>query len=273
MSVRVMSMVFERYPNGGGEMLLALALADHSHDDGTHIYPSIAQLAAKTRQSERSVQYQLRKMEESGWLILMNSGNGGRNQRREYSINPAWLKGAEIAPIVTPVKGAIHDIKGATGDLKGAIDDKKGCNGLHPHITIIEPSITIKESSADPKAQAVPAIAEESDPVFFRFPLNDRTEYELTQSQVEQFASLYPAVDIVSHLRACLGWNIANPSRRKTRSGILNHINTWLADKQNKAPAQAARSATPAHRNDRSGAVAAIFGSDEPQEKEFIDVN
>ena len=34
MSVKVMTAVFERYPNGGGEMLLALALADHASDDG-----------------------------------------------------------------------------------------------------------------------------------------------------------------------------------------------------------------------------------------------
>ena len=33
MSVRIMSKVWELYPNGGGEMLLALALADHAHDD------------------------------------------------------------------------------------------------------------------------------------------------------------------------------------------------------------------------------------------------
>jgi len=71
-------MVFDRYPNGGGEMLLALALADHAHDDGTHIFPSIARLAEKTRQSERSVQYQLRRMEQSGWLVLVNAGIGGR---------------------------------------------------------------------------------------------------------------------------------------------------------------------------------------------------
>ncbi|MBH1529907.1 hypothetical protein I5T99_12670 [Stenotrophomonas maltophilia] len=45
MSARVTGMVFDRYPNGGGEMLLALALADHAHDDGTHIFPSIARLA------------------------------------------------------------------------------------------------------------------------------------------------------------------------------------------------------------------------------------
>lgn len=57
-SARVTGMVFDRYPGSGGELLLALALADHSHDDGTRIFPSTAYLAKKTRQSERSVQYQ-----------------------------------------------------------------------------------------------------------------------------------------------------------------------------------------------------------------------
>lgn len=156
MSVKVMGMVFERYPNGGGEMILALALADHSSDQGTGIYPSIASLAEKTRQSVRAVQYQLRGMEKAGWLILVNAGNGGRNQRREYRISEAWIKGADFAclkpaapeqengansaPPEAAEKGANHDIKGATDDAKGANGDTKGCNGLHPHITVIEPS-------------------------------------------------------------------------------------------------------------------------------------
>lgn len=137
MSVKIMSMVFDRYTDGGGEMLLALALADHASNEGENIFPSVKALAEKTRQSERSVQYQLRKMEADGWLILVNAGNGGRNQRREYIISPEWIKGAEIAPLQ---KGAIHDTKGATTGQKGAIHDTKGCNGVHPHITIKEPS-------------------------------------------------------------------------------------------------------------------------------------
>lgn len=103
MSVKVMTAVFERYPNGGGEMLLALA--DHASDDGTRVFPSIKALAEKTRQSERSVQYQLRRMQESGWLILVNAGNGGRSMHSEYRISLEWIKGAEIAPFQ----------KGATG--------------------------------------------------------------------------------------------------------------------------------------------------------------
>ncbi|MGF6549336.1 helix-turn-helix domain-containing protein [Paraburkholderia youngii] len=147
MSVKVMSAVFERYPEGGGEMILALALADHAHDDGSHIYPSVETLAEKTRQSERAVQYQLRRMEKSGWLILVGQKKGGRGNSREYRINAEWINGAELAPIserskgaktAPNEKGANGDIKGATGDTKGAKQSTKGCKAFAPES--LEPS-------------------------------------------------------------------------------------------------------------------------------------
>ena len=130
MSIKVMTAVFERYPHGGGEMLLALALADHASDDGTRVFPSIKALAEKTRQSERSVQYQLRRMQESGWLILVNAGNGGRSMHSEYRISIDWIKGAEIAPFQ----------KGATDDEKGANDSTKGCNPQQKRVQPIAPA-------------------------------------------------------------------------------------------------------------------------------------
>ncbi|MRG98843.1 hypothetical protein GIY21_00890 [Xanthomonas sontii] len=105
MANKVEGEVWDRYPAGGGELLLALAIADHAHDDGTHIFPGVERLARKTRQSERTVQYQLRKMEASGWLILVNDGKGGRSRGigmagrpREYRINPAWMAGEDLPP-------------------------------------------------------------------------------------------------------------------------------------------------------------------------------
>lgn len=41
MSIGVMDKVFKSYPSGGGEMLLALALADHADDGGNNIFPSV----------------------------------------------------------------------------------------------------------------------------------------------------------------------------------------------------------------------------------------
>ena len=144
MSIGVMDKVFKRYPNGGGEMLLALALADHADDDGNNIFPSVQKLAAKTRQSERTVQYQLRRMEDSGWLLRVGHGKGGRSQTTEYRISPLWLKGAEIAPIQ---KGAIDDEKGATDDTKGCNLEQERVQRVAPannrHRTIKEPSVTV----------------------------------------------------------------------------------------------------------------------------------
>lgn len=161
MSIKVMNAVFERYPNGGGEMLLALALADHAHDDGSRIFPSVEQLAEKTRQSVRSVQYQLRRMQECGWLILVNAGNGGRKMHSEYRISLEWIKGAEIAPIE----------KGANDNTNGASDDTKGCNPrqetvqpiappYNRHRTINEPSLVVADA---PKAKACRATVLPSD--------------------------------------------------------------------------------------------------------------
>ncbi|TDR30663.1 helix-turn-helix domain-containing protein [Hydromonas duriensis] len=149
MSVKVMSAVFERYPNGGGEMLLALALADHAHDDGTHVFPKVETLAEKTRQSVRSVQYQLRLMEASGWLILVNSGKGGRNYTREYRICSDWIKGAEIAPLK---KGANDDDKGCNLTHKGCKTEQERVQTIAPAYNHQEPSLTIKESLDDKPA-------------------------------------------------------------------------------------------------------------------------
>lgn len=136
-----MTHVWERYPNGGGEMLLALALADHAHDNGKHIFPSVDHLARKTRQSVRTVQYQLSRMKESGWLIPTNAGDGGRGLHTEYRISDEWLKGADIAPF-----------------KKGASDDMKGCNSEQERVqtttengaTAIAPTNNHKEPSVEP---------------------------------------------------------------------------------------------------------------------------
>lgn len=101
MSGKLVGMVFEHYPSGGGELLLAVKLADNAHDTGQHIFPSVATLATQTRQSERTVQYQLKRMVESGWLVLvkeaMGGGRGGGSGRpREYKIHPDWIRAHDV---------------------------------------------------------------------------------------------------------------------------------------------------------------------------------
>lgn len=46
-----------------------LALADHAHDDGTHVYPSVTRLGLKTQLSRRTVIYALEALKSIGLIV------------------------------------------------------------------------------------------------------------------------------------------------------------------------------------------------------------
>lgn len=140
MSSKCSAAVFDRYPAGGGEFTLALALADNAHEDGTHIFPSVETMAQKSRQSVRAVQMHLRKMQDIGWLQLVKNGRGGRGRSAEYRINLAWLKGADIAPFSASAKPVDNFVKGAKLSMKRVQSDAlKGAIQSSPYITILTP--------------------------------------------------------------------------------------------------------------------------------------
>jgi hypothetical protein len=96
MSVKLLTMVFDRYAEGGGERLLALALADHAHDDGSHISPTVAALCLKTGQSRSTVQRQLGRMLSTGWLQRA-PGKAVAGGGSLYRICPVWIAAGEQA--------------------------------------------------------------------------------------------------------------------------------------------------------------------------------
>lgn len=139
MSNRCTGAVFERYPAGGGEFALALALADNAHQDGTHIFVSVETMAQKSRQSVRAVQNHLRNMLACGWLCVTRGG-GGRGRYAEYHISPAWLNGAELAPFISPPKVPKEQANGADSagfDAAERVqnDALKGADSCTPYIT------------------------------------------------------------------------------------------------------------------------------------------
>jgi len=107
MSVKVMSLIWEYYPAGGGELLTALALADFADDDGSNIYPSLKTLAKKTRTSRPTVKRHIRRMESSCLLNLVEVE--AQHKAREYAFNlnilcrgvqndPAEIQGVQNEP-------------------------------------------------------------------------------------------------------------------------------------------------------------------------------
>lgn len=96
MSVKVMGFVWDHYPNGGGELLTALALADHANHDGGDIYPSIERLMRVTRQGRSTVKRHLKKMVGSGWLEVVKRGGTGPGDTTTYRM-PVTLERLVVA--------------------------------------------------------------------------------------------------------------------------------------------------------------------------------
>lgn len=77
MSIRVMSRVWDHSQADGSQLLLMLAIADRSDDDGV-CWPGIAYLAKKTRVSERQVKRMIKTAESAGEIYVRRSGGRAR---------------------------------------------------------------------------------------------------------------------------------------------------------------------------------------------------
>jgi len=72
--------------------------------------------------------------------------------------------------------------------------------------------------------------------------LNDKSEYPVLPEQVKEWRELYPAVDVEQELRNMRGWCMSNPSKRKTKGGVLKFITGWLSREQDKGGVRASPS-------------------------------
>lgn len=67
---------------------------------------------------------------------------------------------------------------------------------------------------------------------FISLPLNDKSEFSVTEKMTTEWAELYPAVDVKQELRKMKGWLDSNPNKRKTKTGIKRFITNWLSRTQ-----------------------------------------
>ena len=140
-----------------------------------------------------------------------------RNSRENRSALPESVTPKEqSANIVTP------DIENRVRDKRLEIDGE---------IKEVENTSFLPEAETapDPPKQSSP-----SSPVVISIMLNDKTEYPITEADVDGWQDLYPAVDVMQELRKMKGWADANPSKRKTKSGIKRFINAWLSKEQDR---------------------------------------
>jgi DNA-binding IscR family transcriptional regulator len=96
----------------GAPIITVSALADAANDHGGGISTSIPELAEKTRQSDRAVQKQLRRLEQTGLLSCVEKTVGGAGYTNQYQINLALM----------------------VAEKKGEPGSPLTVNGVHPYL-------------------------------------------------------------------------------------------------------------------------------------------
>ena len=179
MSIRQILQVWEHQLSHPHQAVM-LALADHAHEDGTGIRPSINRIAWKTGYSERSVQNIMAQLRQLGILAIAvpATHNTPNEYRFDWSVatpKPSFdefmaqkkgrkSRGANSAPLLNEPKkkgrrGAVPMQEGCSSDAggvqlpcdRGAVPVQEGCSLLHPirKEPSREPSIETKEPAEE----------------------------------------------------------------------------------------------------------------------------
>lgn len=101
------------------------------------------------------------------------------------------------------------------------------CNQMIENVPVIQ-------SNPNPNTNPIYCTEQTDVGSVLNLPLNDGSLYGITQDQVDKWAGLYPAVDIMQELRNMQGWLDGNPKKRKTKNGILRFVTGWLSRAQDK---------------------------------------
>lgn len=154
MSIKAMTLVWERFPRGGSDMLVALALADWCNDQGLSLHPSIRAIATKCRLSESQARRIVHQMIDEGLLEIVGNHFGGvPGTSRQYRFRLDLLTpsaGATPSADASPTPSA-----GATPSMhdRASTDAREGWRpcaeraSAHASLTIIEPSIDVRDTS------------------------------------------------------------------------------------------------------------------------------
>jgi hypothetical protein len=119
-SVTALSWVFRHAAiTNKADLLVALVIADHAHDDGGGAYPSVPTIARLARMSERGVHYSLKRLVHDKVLTVEDRQPGRRTVYRVV-MTPAAVAG-------------VHAVQGARGASDPCTPRQKPLQAVHPN--------------------------------------------------------------------------------------------------------------------------------------------
>jgi len=89
-----------------------------------------------------------------------------------------------------------------------------------------------------PSPSPSPTTIKEED---IQIPLRDNSNFLIPQEKILEYQKTFSNINVQHELGMLRQWNIDNPGKRKTRGGILRHINSWLMDTEKKRIASVER--------------------------------
>lgn len=191
------------------------------------------------RVSERTIQRCLEHLETINWIKTFRAPN----QRGNYPVlicraTVHNLSGDEYRVNADATVDWRHPVYEPVGQLSPETSNSGGYKrGERREKRVEKKEGTAPQSGTLPLPLAVK-------PVIF-LPLNTGEEHPVLPNEVEEWAGLFPAVDVEQALRSMRGWISAHPERRKTKHGITRFIVAWLSREQDKGGRQPASRTEP----------------------------
>lgn len=117
-----MTLVWDRFPGAGSELLAMLSFADYASDSGENVRPSVDTMAVRMRLSRRQAQRVINGLLADGWVDIVGNPFGGRpGSTRIYRLNVDRLRQQSLfSRDDADVTGVIGDTGDAnvTGDTR-----------------------------------------------------------------------------------------------------------------------------------------------------------
>ncbi len=109
----------------------------------------------------------------------------------------------------------------------------------------LSPSSKDKDTPPPPSRGVPPSLWKDSEPpvpipeIILTIPTNKNgSEYPITQADIDEFKDTYKNVDVLQEIKEFRTWSLTNPTKRKTKRGMMRAINIWLSKEQDKGGSQ-----------------------------------
>lgn len=162
------------------------------------------------------------------------TSHGIQKRYQEMIKSRAQKKGVTVDPRLWLLNEAETQSFIKVSHFTGYSENNQGFSQINPGKSEINDTKKRKVKERKEKEENAPG----EPAVFILIPLKDGTDYAVSESQVEDWQALYPAVDVEQELRNMRGWTQSNPNKRKTRRGAESFITGWLNRRQEKSSGQ-----------------------------------